>query len=409
MAAPEVGVSIAFDLAAAGQGDFFTIGDPVKGLWGTASSPLAGDILTDVSEYVRSVSIRRGRSRELDQYQAGAATVVLDNRNRYFDPTAGTATSPYAPSIVPRKEITVEIEGQRQFTGQIEDWDITFDVSGDSTASAVASDAFALLANQTVNNHTTTSQTTGARIEAILSRTEIGWPIALRNIDTGQATLQADTISSRPTPLAYIQQVSQVEPGAFFAAKDGRLTFRDRNSLQQTSAVVFADDGTGIPFMSIGVQVGSEAIRNKVSVARLSGGTAVADDLDSQNDYGIIDYQITGALLSTDAQAEDLADWLISTYGQPQLRVNSLTLNLQGISSTELGQVLALELGQACRVKFTPGGIGDEIDRYVAVDSLEYNLSPASQMLSIGLSEAPAAFTLDDLSLGRLDFNGLGW
>jgi hypothetical protein len=409
MTNPQLIVKIGFDLAAAGQGDFFTIGDSAKGLWGTASSPLAGDILTDVTQYVRSVNIRRGRSRELDQYQAGAATVVLDNRNRYFDPTAGTATSPYAPSIVPRKEIQINLGGQTQFTGQIEDWNIDFQVSGDSTADAVASDAFVFLANQTINTHTTTAQTTGARINAILSRTEVGWPSALRDIDTGEATLQADTISNNPTPLAYIQRVAEVEPGAFFVGKDGRLTFRDRNSLQQTSSIVFSDDGTGIPFMDIGVQVGSEAIRNKVSVARLGGGTATAQDLDSQEEYGITTYSITNALLSTDAQASELADWIAGTYAAPLLRVNSVTVNLGAITSTQLGDILSLELGQACRIKFTPNNVGDEIDRYVAVDSLEYNLTPASQILSIGFSQAPSAFTLDDLSLGRLDFNGLGW
>jgi hypothetical protein len=405
----DVTVKIAFDLAAAGRGDFFTIGDSTKGTWGTASSPLAGDILTDVTEYVRAVNIRRGRSRELEQYQAGAATVVLDNRNRYFDPTAGTATSPYAPSIVPRKELVVEIESQREFTGQVEDWDIEFDVSGDSTAQAKASDAFALLANQTINDHLPTEQTTGERINAILSRTEIGWPQALRDIDTGEATVSAGSVTNTPTALAYIQQVSDAEPGAFFTARDGRLTFRDRNSLQTTSDVVFSDDGSGIPFMSIGVQLGSEALRNRVTITRLNGGTVVAEDLQSQEDYGIIDYQISNSLLSTDEAAEDLADWIVGIYSQPVLRVNSVAVNLDAISSTDLGKLLALELGQACQVLFTPGGVGDQINRFVAVDSIQFDLQPTQQVATIGFSEAPAAFLLDNLALGRLDFNALGW
>lgn len=35
---------------------------------------------------VRSFSTRRGRNRELDRHTAGTSTVVLDNRDRRFDP-----------------------------------------------------------------------------------------------------------------------------------------------------------------------------------------------------------------------------------------------------------------------------------------------------------------------------------
>ena len=79
-------VKIAFDLNAAGQGNFFTLDDPVKGvLGGTATDyPLAGDILTDVTADVRAVRVRRGRSNILERFQAGAADVTLDNRDRYY-------------------------------------------------------------------------------------------------------------------------------------------------------------------------------------------------------------------------------------------------------------------------------------------------------------------------------------
>lgn len=407
--APAVKVQIAFDLAAAGRGDFFTIGDATKGTWGTASSPLAGDILTDVTDDVQQVSWRRGRSRELDLYQAGDAQVDLDNRSRYYDPTAGTAISPYAPSIVPRKELVIEVDGARQFTGQIEDWDLTFDPNGRSVSTAKASDGFVFLVANSINDHTTTQQTTGERIAAILDRTEVGWPNAKRDIDTGQATVQADTIENNNDVLAYLNTVSAAEPGALFISREGLLTFRDRNSLQQVTSVKFADDGTGIPFMSLGVEYGTESLRNQVSVARLNGGTAVAEDTTSQDAYGLVEYKITGSLLSTDTQADDLAAWIIGTYSEPQLRVNSLTVDLASITPTQLGQVLSLELGDAAQVVFTPNGIGDPISRYVAVDQIQGDLTPGTSRITFGFSQAPAAFTLDSAALGELDNDILGF
>lgn len=409
MPRPDVRVRIAFDLAAAGRGDFFTINDPVKGVWGTASSALAGDILTDVTEDVRAIKWRRGRSRELDQFQAANATVDLDNRNRFYDPTAGTAISPYAPSIVPRKELVIEVDSGRQFSGQVEDWDLSFELSGDSVSTAKASDGFVFLSAQNVNNHTTTQQTTGARINAILDRTEIGWPAARRDIDTGQATVQADVVTNQPTALAYLQRVSAAEPGALFISRQGLLTFRDRNTLQTVTNVTFADDGTGIPFTDIGVEFGTEQLRNQITVTRLNGGTAIASDTDSQEAYGVAEYAISDSLLSTDDATNNLAEWIKGIYSQPLLRVNRLTVNLESISAAQLADLLTLELGDAALVVFTPNGVGDPISRYVAIDQIEGNFAPDRFTMSFGLSQAPAAFTLDSPALGELDDDILGF
>jgi hypothetical protein len=73
MSRPDTTVRIAFDLAAGGAGNFFTLDDPVLGELDDAPFGLAGDILEDVTAEVRSVSVRRGRSRELERFQAGAA------------------------------------------------------------------------------------------------------------------------------------------------------------------------------------------------------------------------------------------------------------------------------------------------------------------------------------------------
>jgi hypothetical protein len=87
MSRPDTRVRIAFDLAAGGVGDFFTLDDPVKGELDDGPFGLAGDILQDVTDDVRSITVRRGRSRELERYQAGAATVNLDNKDRTYDPS----------------------------------------------------------------------------------------------------------------------------------------------------------------------------------------------------------------------------------------------------------------------------------------------------------------------------------
>jgi hypothetical protein len=60
---------------------------------------------TDVSAYVRSGSIRRGRSNELESFSTGTCSIVLSNGDRRFDPTH--TTGPHFGTIVPRCPIRV--------------------------------------------------------------------------------------------------------------------------------------------------------------------------------------------------------------------------------------------------------------------------------------------------------------
>ncbi len=129
MPRPDTRIRIAFDLAAGGVGDFFTLDDPVKGELDDAPFGLAGDILEDVTDDVQAVTVRRGRSRELERYQAGAASVDLDNSGRKYDPAAGTAITPYGASMRPRKAVTITADGYPVFAGVVDDWDLVYDLA----------------------------------------------------------------------------------------------------------------------------------------------------------------------------------------------------------------------------------------------------------------------------------------
>lgn len=411
---PTVQVQIAFDLNAAGQGDFLTLNDPVKGELGNASYPLAGDVLTDVTSDVRSVRIRRGRSNELDKFQSGSIDVVLDNRQRLYDPTAGTAISPYGVSLKPRKEIAVSLDGLSAFVGQVDDWDLEYQLSGDSVTKAKGGDGFAILSQQTISPHTASPETTGERIAAILDRGEINWPSALRDIDTGEATLVGDavggTADARPVnALQYLQRVERDEPGALYVDRSGFLTFRSRTDLQTITSTKFADDGTGIPFSNIGVEFGTEQLRNSVSVARLNAGTVTAADVESQTDYGVIAYEQRDSLLDSDTQAQALADWLVNLYGQPQLRIKEVAFDLIGLPEVQVDELLTLDLGDAVQVVFTPNNVGDPISRYVSVDSIEHDITPGNHRMKVGLSQTIGAFILDSPVFGELDDDILGF
>jgi hypothetical protein len=415
MSRPDTRVRIAFDLAAGGVGDFFTLDDPVKGELDNAPFGLSGDILQDVTDEVQSITVRRGRSRELERFQAGAATINLDNSERKYDPAAGTAVTPFGASMRPRKAVQITTAGQPVFAGVVDDWDLQYSLNGDHIASVKVTDGFVFLAGQEIEPHTTTGQTTGARIEAILDRAEINWPPGKRAIDTGSATLQADAIGGtadpKPVPaLGYLQKVDEAEQGALFIGANGELTFRSRSALQVLTDVVFADDGTGIPFTNVAAAFGSEELRNRVTVSRLNGGTATASDTDSIDAYGAIDFEIRDSLLADDTQAQSLANTIVSRFAEPLLRIDGIEVVLNALDGAQQAQVLGLELGALVRVLYTPSGIGDAIDQFVRLDSIEHNITADQHRVRLSFSQGePPALVLDSATFGLLDVNTLGF
>ena len=262
-------VQVAFDLSANGVGDYFTLDDTTKGVLDNVTYLLGGDVLVDLTDRVRAVQVKRGRNRQLERFTAGAANITFDNRDRYLDPTYDS--SPHFGSIVPGKQVIIEHDNQLLYTGQVADWNLDYDIGGDSTAEASCVDGFASLARHTLTDGTATPQATGARINAAL--TDVSWPLTRRSISAGQGQLGSDVIAPETNALTYMQQVEASEYGALFVSKSGSMTFRDRNDLQAyTSNVQFGP--SSIPFTAIDVEYGSEELYNTVTVT-YNGGTVL--------------------------------------------------------------------------------------------------------------------------------------
>lgn len=400
-------VQIAFDQTATQPVNFFRLDDPEAGVL-DGPYVLGGDILIDVTDKVRGVQIRRGRSRQLEKFTAGNANITLDNRDRSFDPLY--AAGPYFGQLVPKKQVVIDIDEEPLFTGSVADWNLTYDVNGDSLAEPSCTDAFDTFATQTLPAGTATSQLTGARVAQVL--TDLGWPTSRRTLSTGQATLDADVVGPDVNALAYLSKVADVsEPGALFMGRGGEVVFRDRADLQGfTSSVQFG--GTGIPMTGMQVVYGVEEMANTVSVTYTAGtvvaGTAVATDASSVTSYGEFAKQVD-TVLSGATQAQALADWTAGIYSQPKYRIDQVTVNMDALGTADTTAVLGLELADVVLVEFTPNGIGPAIQQYVTIDAIEHGLTPARHDVTFTLSETVAAFVLDSPSFGVLDDDRLGF
>jgi hypothetical protein len=98
----------------------------------------------------RAFGTSRGRESPLQQHDAGSATVVLDNRNRDFDPT--NTASPYYPNVTPMVRIWLyeEFSGEVHdlFRGYVESWDQEWPGGGwsDAIVTLACADEFKVLA-----------------------------------------------------------------------------------------------------------------------------------------------------------------------------------------------------------------------------------------------------------------------
>jgi hypothetical protein len=399
---------IAFDLSLTTGVNFFTLDDVDKGVLDNTEYVLGGDALIDVTQYLRSVQVDRGRSRTLEKFTAGQCNITLDNRSRIFDPTY--APGPYFGQILPRKQIVIDENGEELFSGFVEDWNFEYPAGGfDAIAQVSASDGFTILAQQTMTAGTSTAQLSGPRVTAVLD--QAGWSAVKRDIGPGQSLLDADKVSATTNVLSYLQLVETSEFGALFIGRQGALTFRDRAELQAfTTGVTFGP--TGIPYTGISVVWGTEEMKNTVSVTFTAGGTvagtALAEDAASQAAYGVID-QTIATIMSSQVEASAMASWLVGLYSQPQYRVDTLTVSLDGISAGQKASVLDLELGDVVTVGFTPSSIGSAISQIVSIDKISHQALPDRHDVTFTLSEALAAFILDDAVFGVLDDDILGF
>ena len=207
------------------------------------------------------------------------------------------------------------------------------------------------------------------------------------------------------TALTYLQTIDVSEGGALFIAKDGSIEFIERTASQGATAMSFTDDGVGVPFSDISLEFGTESLFTQVSVEYV-GGTAVATAGTAvTNNYGLSELTVKTLLADSD-EADDIAEFYLFRYSEPQVRIDQLEVRMNGLSAAQQLQVLDLELGDPVDIVFTPQGIGDPIERVVVVDQIEHNITPADHVVRLNFSQTLTGFTLD---LDRLDEGRLGF
>ena len=407
MAIPRPTVEIGFDLVGA-NANLLTLDNPVKGKLNDPAYPLGGQIFYDVTDKVKSIATRRGKNRQLDEFDGGLANVVFDNNDRTFDPEY--VNSPYYGQIIPKRAIRIFSGGNPVFQGVIDDWNLNYDPGGFSEASAAASDAFTLFNTQTLPAGTATAQKSGQRVNAILDLPDVNWSTQEREIETGLTSLGADVYEQDTNVLEYLRTVARSEPGNLFIARDGKVVFTDRNAAPTSGEVTLSDDGTGIPYQGMKVVYGSELLYNEIVIGSLAAGTVVAQDLASIADYGVLNLTQTGLLMSDPNYVQNLAIYYASKYSQPEYRFESVDIVIDELSDEQQQAILGLEIADFVTIKFTPNGIAPAIEKIAEIIRIDDDITPESHVVSLGFATLDYfLLVLDDPEFGKLDRGALAF
>lgn len=396
MATPQINVEI--DFADGASFAYSLILDNIS--YGILDTNILGNQpadIVDITNQVMKVSTRRGRNRILSQFEAGTATVTLNDPNSDFNPqnTAG----PYYGKLLPLRKIriyaTMEYEGSpieiAIFAGYITSYDTGFYDGVNTTSTVVLQcvDGFRLLNNVSTGTSpipgATAGQLSGARIEEILDFA--GFPSSMRSTNPGNSTMQADPGGARSV-LAAIQTVEQSEFGAFFMQRSGKTLFLDRDTvIERADAPVRIYSDTGAPgeflYQNIDLAFDDQLILNDVTVTRYNDGLGPAlpqtvTDQESIDRFFTKSGQRTGLLVQTDTESLDQANTLLAARKNADLRIDSITLNnLANISELNLVVNLSSDIYNLIFVEKEMSG-GSGVEKELFIQGVQHDVTPST-------------------------------
>ena len=367
----------------------------------------SGIVWTDISSYVQSVQINRGRSRQLDYFSSGSATIVLKNASRTFDPL--NEDSPFYPDITPRCLMRISSEEEFLFTGFVNDWDLSYDIANQDIATALCSDVFTILANQQLRSFTPSTQLSGARVNTVLARSGVDFT-GTKSVSTGLSTLGNYLIAANTNVLNYLRQIERSELGSLFVSANGTLVFRERGEIPSAPILEFSDDGTHIPYLSLENQFGDELLYNYVIADSPAGSEQIKSDATSIAKYQTSQLNWSDLLNNSTTQVANIAQTILSRYKDPKVRFTGFSVQILGLSSADKLSVLAAELTDFVELtKSFAEGTPSSVMQLSVISGIRHDIRPGSHVISFTVENAEAYLflILGDAFAGRLDFGQL--
>jgi hypothetical protein len=377
-------ITVEFDY---GWRAYFTLGISLLGGADVMGTPTGTNWQTVASTDVRSISIRRGRTREDQNNQAGQLTLIIDNRSGNYDPDNASSTyqwngySTLMRGMAVRVSATYSATTYVQYLGYIEHIDV--DNSLDPIVTFVCTDSLAILGARQLPAIASqySGDTTATRIGRILDN--IAFPTASRTL-TGTRTMYPTTFGA--TALALCEEAARCEFGRFHIDRQGNAVLIPYENLQTTTNRFTLSDtraaGT-IEYDDIHTTPGAYFLINQCVLTQTTGVTQTADVAYSQGRFGTYTRNVAAPLLD-DSVAATMAGYYANRTAYPSTRVDRISFDALGLGSLWT-DVLQTDLGDKATVARTTVD-GRTLSYTCLIESWNFDIKPDSWRISLDLS-----------------------
>jgi len=370
-----------------------------------------GEDFQDITEYVQNINISRGRKQVLDAFGAGTMIVSMDQNNNERQLDAFNTSSIYyntstdQPGLGPLRPIRLSRDGEYLFVGKVTSYRQQYILGGLTQYTVACADDIYTLAQAELPETATSQQSSSARLSAVLALIPYTGTTSLTGTPT--ATLGAYDIAQDTNANEYVNRINQAEQGRIFCDREGTLSFTPRiGQTIEPVTVTFNDTGTGTKYDNLGVEFDQQAIINSATVTLETGGTPqTSTDSASISEYFKQSLSISDSLLSSDAQALALSDYLLDPIPEP--RFTSMSSTFAALSDAQKDALAIMDIGGSVSLTKTfPNGTPLAVTQALAIEGVDHSINVASgHRVTLYTSQTVVlnAFVLDDITYGVLD------
>ena len=271
-------------------------------------------------------------------------------------------------------------------------------ISGIATAAQVATVYEACTGRST--------ETTSERLTILVGLSS--YPASLSSFSTSTVSTVSQ-LSASEYILNEMQVNTDGEAGELYVDRLGVLNFVARDwfatsTRSNTSQVSFVDTGTGVFYdhASLRMAYDADLVRNDVTVSFTGSGNVNSVDATSVSSFGSASENLS-TYLADPTQAKTLANYLVTIYKNPKLRIEPFVVKGQRNPTYDWPRLLALELLDRFTFVRTPS-TGSAISQDMLLQSIEHRITPGTwETVVNGSARFTGWFTIGTSLIGGTD------
>jgi hypothetical protein len=390
--------------------DGFELDDAIKGVLDNSQYVLNGTTeFADITQYIETVNIRRGRQRTTDQTtQAGTCSFTMTeyDLNQELNPLNDLSIyydrAQDMPGLAPMRIVRVSRSGEYLFVGRVTNYDYRYNLGALNEVTVVCADDFYLLSRTALAEFTPSTETSADRLETVLARPEVAYTGATVITASPVTTLGNYLVTDNTQVETYINRINEAEQGRIFLSRSGVLTMQPRITAAFSSPALQLSDAGNVPYNALTIEFDASNVINRASILRETGIAQVETDAVSIAQYFTQSVEQTDSLLSSDPQAATLAAYLL--VAQPSPRYTSVGVWFGSLTDPQRDDAAVIDIGNLIEITKTEtfGTVTQElyvegVEHVITFDgghAMSYYTSPTSLVY---------AFILDDPIFGVLD------